>query len=251
MHGELYNIPWQFSVLRDDPDCVQVKFWARTCRTPFYMERTFGLEGDRAVLSIHEKLINEGQEDMELMWGYHPAFGAPFLSEHCRIDIPAKKVEVCSQAAPNTRLDAGKQFDWPIVRDRDGNDLDLSRIAPPSAKAADMAYLLELEEGWYAITNNQLKVGFGLRYPKEIFPYVWYWMDYEGEFGYPFYGRTYVVALEPFTSYPRFGLEEAIKRGTAMKMAAGETVEANLKAVAYDGVGKVDRITEQGEVQGK
>jgi len=251
MHGELCNIPWQYHILRDDPERVEVMFSARTYRTPFYMERTLALEGESPVLHIHEKLLNEGEEQMDLMWGHHPAFGAPFLSEHCQIDAPARRVEICSQLADNTRLNAGETYPWPMVKDRQGRSLNLSRIAPPSAKAADMAYLLDLKDGWFAITNRQKKVGFAMRYPRETFPYVWYWMDYEGEFGYPLYGRTYVVALEPFTSYPRFGLAEAIKRGTQMTMAPGEVVEVEIKAVAYDGIETVEGVTEHGEVSGR
>lgn len=251
LHGEICNIPWRYTILSDTPERVSVKFWTRTYRTPFYMERTMSLEGDKPVLALHEKVVNEGEEEMDFMWGYHPSFGPPFLSEHCHIDVPAAKVEICSQAAPNTRLYPGRTYDWPNVEGRKGQPIDLSRIAPPSAKAADMAYLLGLEDGWFAVTNQHMKVGFGLRFPKEVFPYVWYWMDYQGEMGYPLYGRCYVVALEPFTSYPRFGLSEAVKRGTQMTLAPGETVEADLKAVAYEGLESVSRICEDGTVLGR
>ena len=60
-----------------------------------------------------------------------------------------------------------------------------------------------------------------------------------------------LVALEPFSSYPRLGLEEAIKRGRQMKMAAGQTVEADVRAVAYEGIERVKQITEQGQVSGQ
>ncbi|MBI4377617.1 MAG: DUF4432 family protein [Nitrospinae bacterium] len=249
LHGEVCNIPWQFSIIEDNPERVEVKFRVRTYRTPFYLEKFLSMESNKPILHIKEKLLNEGEEGMDLMWGYHPAFGPPFLSEHCRVDVPAKKVEVCSEGAPTSRLKPGDKFAWPNCKGKDGKTVDLSRIPPASIKAADMVYLLELEEGWYAITNTKKKVGFGLHWPKEVFPYLWYWQDYQGEFGYPLYGRTYIVALEPFTSYPRFGLEEAIKRGTQMKMASGESVEVYLKAVAYEGIEGVERITENGEIK--
>ena len=251
LHGEIANIPWQYSILEDSPERIEVKFWVRTYRTPFYLEKFLSLEGNSPILHIKEKLINEGEEEMDLMWGYHPAFGPPFLSEHCRVDVPARKVEVCSECAPNSRLKPGEKFSWPNGKGKNGKAVDLSRIPPASIKAADMVYLLDLKEGWYAITNTQKKVGFGLHWPKEIFPYLWYWQDYQGEFGYPLYGRTYVVALEPFTSYPRFGLAEAIKRGTQMKLAAGKSVLVELKAVAYEGIERVKGITEQGEIHSR
>ena len=248
LHGELCNVPWSVAILRDEPEEIAVKFSARTYRTPFYMERTFSLSGERPVLTLREKVVNEGEEEMDLMWGQHPSLGPPFLSEHCRIDAPARKVEICTQAAPNTRLKPGETFPWPIVEGRDGKPLDLSRIAPPNARVADQAYLLEFEDGWFAVTNEEQRVGFGLRFQKDVFPYVWYWMDYHGEMGYPLYGRTYVIALEPFTSYPRFGLAEAVKRGRQMTLAAAETVEVEFQAVAFEGAETVSRITENGDV---
>ena len=248
LHGEFSTIPWRWSIVEDDPERVEVKFRARGLRTPFYMERRFALTGDSAVLHINDRLLNEAEESMELMWGYHPSFGAPFLSEHCHIDIPAKTVEICSQTDPNARLIPAKVYNWPIVKDKNGNDIDLRKVPPPEIKTTDQAYMKDMEEGWFSITNQQLKVGFGMSFPKKIFPCVWYWQSFKGEMGYPLYGRAYVAALEPFTSYPRFGLEEAIERGVQMKMQPGETVEVDLKAIAYEGINEVGKITKEGQI---
>jgi len=70
-----------------------VKFWVRTVRCPFLVEKTLRLRSDRATLEIEETVTNEGAEPMDFMWGHHPAFGAPFLDEHCRLFAPATGVE--------------------------------------------------------------------------------------------------------------------------------------------------------------
>ena len=249
LHGEVFSLPWEGSIVEDGPEKVTVKFSVRTYRTPFYLEKRLTLLQDKPVLFIEETLVNEGHEEMEFMWGHHPAVGRPFLSEDCRLDIPAKKVIVDPLLPSTTRLRPEDEFPWPIGPGKDGKEVDLSRIPPPSAKACDMVFLTDLEEGWYAITNDKIKVGFGMRWDKQLFPYIWYWQDYHGLLGYPCYGRSYDIALEPFTSYPRVGLEEAIRQGTSKKIAPGASIQTKLLAFAYEGISGIKGVTEQGEVQ--
>ncbi len=63
-------------------------------------------------------------------------------------------------------------------------------------------YIKELAEGWYACIDPDTQLGFGLAWPKEIYPYLWFWLVYGKSPGYPWWDRTYCIALEPWTSYP-------------------------------------------------
>ena len=60
-----------------------------------------------------------------------------------------------------------------------------------------------------------------------VFPYMWMWqvcgvlMDIR-------YGRTYNLALEPWTSYPSSGLIKAIENGSALCLEAGEVRQTEL-----------------------
>jgi hypothetical protein len=51
-----------------------------------------------------------------------------------------------------------------------------------------------------------------------VMPYLWFWQEFGGTIGYPWYGRHYNVGLEPFTSYPTNGLAEAVANGTALEL---------------------------------
>ena len=249
LHGEVSNIPWQTVILEDTEKRITAKFWVRTYRTPFYLEKYLTLEQDKAVLFIKEILVNEGEEEMEFMWGHHPALGESLLSEDCRIDIPARKVIVDSLVPPSSRFHPKDEFSWPIGRGKNGEEVDLSKIPPPSAKVSDMVFVTDLKEGWYGVTNQKRKVGFAMRWDRQLFPYIWYWQVYKGDFGYPFYGRTYNIALEPFTSYPRLGLAEAINHNTQKKIGPGMSIETELLALAYEGVAGIKGITEEGDVK--
>jgi len=75
------------------------------------------------------------------------------------------------------------------------------------------------------------------------------WQVYGGHTDYPWYGRTYNCALEPFTSYPPAGIKGAIDNGTAVMMEPGQTIETELVAVAYEGEGVRGISVDGGVVQ--
>ena len=249
-HGEVALSAWDCRIGADTPDCVSATASTRTYRTPFAIEKTFRLESGKAVLFLDEKITNLAAEPMDYMWGHHPAFGAPFLDEHCRIDIPAARVAVHPDpVSDNQQLAPGAVFhSFPGVTDKNGAPFDLSCVPPPSARTQEMCYLLDLKDGWYGLTNTRRGAGFGMRWDKDVFPVVWLWEVFGGGFGFPWYGRTYNLALEPFTSWPG-GMDNALRARTVKTLEPGESLETSLLAVAYDGFEKVSGIGPDGAVK--
>ena len=251
-HGEISLIPWEYAILEDTPDRVAVRLWVRPVRTPFFLEKTLSLEPGRAVLKIEERLTNEGGEPQHLMWGQHIAFGRPFLDEGAVIDSSARKFMGHGDMPgfEPRRFQPDSVSDWSQATAPDGTPADASLVpAYGDAQAQEMAYLAEMDKGWFAITNPAQKVGFGLNFDPLLFRYVWYWQQLgDVAQGYPWWGRTHVAALEPWTSYPTNGLNEAIANGTALEMQPGETVETQMCAVAYQGAERVSSISKTGEV---
>ncbi|HYV07832.1 MAG TPA: hypothetical protein VFB82_24785, partial [Blastocatellia bacterium] len=76
--------------------------------------------------------------------------------------------------------------------------------------------------------------------------WLWFWQVYRGGSDYPWWGGTYNIALEPSSSLPI--LSQAVKRGDALRLGAGESREIEMIAIAFDGLKRVSRISEQGEV---
>ena len=126
--------------------------------------------------------------------------------------------------------------------------LDLSILPAASERVTEFGYITELEQGWYALVNDGLNLSFGLAWPLDIFPYLWFWQELRGSLEYPWYGRCSVMAVEPFTSYPGSGLQRAIETGTAPVLGPGERVEARMAAVLF-GAGRVKSITAGGRVR--
>lgn len=228
-HGEVSNVPWKYNILKDDPDEISIKFFVRTYRTAFYIEKTLTLKANDASLYIDEVLVNEANEEMELMWGHHPAIGLPFLSSDCVIETSAKKMLVHPELMfPNQRLEPGTDFEWPFARNKDGEIIDLRIVPAPESKTADMLYLYDFEgSAWYSIKNKKLGINFSMKWDKNIFKYLWMWQVCSGAFGYPWYGKTYNMALEPWSSYPTSGLSEAIRNGSALRLAARQQLKTS------------------------
>lgn len=247
LHGELWARAWDYEIITDTAEKVEVKFNVRTILTPFYIEKTLRIEKGKPVLFIDEKVINEGSEEMDFMWGHHVAFGQPFLDNSCVIDIAGAGIEVDDNIEPTCRLSPGSKSTWPYIVGRNDKTISLAQLPKSDAGISDMVYLTDIKEGWFTITNTSREVGFGLYWSKDVFRHIWYWLVCQGSFGYPWYGRTYNIALEPFSSYPE-RLTESIKRKTQLKLGPGCSISASLKAVVYTGVKGVENINSKGEV---
>jgi hypothetical protein len=245
-HGEVCLVPWDYTILENEPERVQVRYEVRTYRTPCYLQKTVTLERNSGVLAFSEQLTNEGAVPLDLMWGHHPAFGPPFLDESCVIDLPGATVRTI-ETEQTGRCKPGAEWSWPRVPGKDGPPIDLGRIAPPETRAHDLAILTDLQAGWYAITNTTRRVGFGMVWPVATFGALWYWQVFGGAMAQPWYGRTYNIALEPWTT-PHLTIEEAIAQGTQRVLAPGEALELEFKAVAYAGIDRVLAIGPDGAV---
>ena len=249
LHAEVNTLPWDCAIVEDTPDRVSLRCWVRTYRTPFFFEKTMTLTSGSAVLETSSALTNEGEEPAHCVWGEHIALGAPLLSADSVIDLPGGRIiNHPEEFHANNRLKAGTESEWPWTEGKDGSRIDLSKVPPKSAGFYDQSYIVDMPEGWYALTNQREGIGFGVVYPTEVFRYLWYWQSLGGGTGYPFYGRTYNVGLEPFTSYTNEGLGSAIENGTALELAAGQKVEAEHKAVVYTGTQRVRKIELDGTV---
>src|SRR5687767_7179255 len=84
-HGEASVVPWAYEVEGHDGGAAGVRLSVRLARTPLRVEKRVRLEPDRPVLRIGERITNEGVREQPVMWGHHPAFGAPFLAAGCRL----------------------------------------------------------------------------------------------------------------------------------------------------------------------
>lgn len=244
LHGDVNTIPWDVRIVEDSPEKVSVKFSAKSVRTPFAVEKILTLESGSAMLRLDETVTNEGEEEQDCVWLEHIAVGPPFLSEKCRLYVPeSTTISHPEDVAPASKLKPGQKSAWPNLPLKEGGDLDLSRIPAKSDRSLDMAYMTGMSEGWYALLNEETNVGWAVSYPVEVFKYLWFWRNFGGGWGYPWYGRSYNLGLEPCTSFHNGGVAQAVENGTAQRYKAGESVSVTLFAGPFTGSGDVKRVS--------
>ena len=245
-HGEASTLPWDYAVRQQSASTVTLDFSVQLYRSPFTVRRSVTVERSLPAVLFHETIENQGEEDLHFMWGHHPAFGEPFLDGGCRLHVPARRfVAHDVQISPNSRLAPSAAGSWPVLSGRNSNPVDLSLVPPSSARVTEFGYLSDLEQGWYGLVNPGLGFGTGLAWDKGVFPYLWFWQELRGSFGYPWYGRCYVMAVEPFNSIPGSGLLRAIESGTAPILPARGKRDARLAAVFFD-AGEPQSISVEG-----
>ncbi|MGE5589384.1 MAG: aldose 1-epimerase [Bacillota bacterium] len=248
LHGEVSLLPFEAQVLEDGPERATLVTRTRCYRSPLTLERRMSVKRGKAALLIHERLQNESEEPFAVMWGHHPAIGEPFLDDSCMVTTPASTVKV-HPFHPNGLWETGKDFSFPMVGNRRTGQLeDVTQVRSKATRSVDVLFFLGLREGWYGLTNRRQKVGFGMAWDEKLFKHLWMWQVYGGHNDYPWYGRTYNVALEPFTSYPPAGIANAVQNGTALVLKPGQVVETDLAAAAYEGEG-LTRVDRGGTVQ--
>lgn len=248
-HGEIHLLPWRHAVLEDSPERISCKFWVRTYRTPFLVEKTLTLERRSPVLVVQEQITNESGVPVDYMWGHHPVFGWPFLEQGCTIDVPRGRAQVHAPAySPDNTLLPGGEFEWPHAPTSAGTTVDLSVTPDLNAHSENLVYLSELQAGWYAVANPRLGAGIGMTWPTGVFPYLSLWQEYHGGPSYLWYRRQYNLGAEPWSSIPVSGLVKALERGTARRLEGGEKVTAELRMIAYAANTRVRRIEPDGKV---
>ncbi len=203
LHGEVTLMPWSYRVEEDRENIISISLKCETYRFPFYIDKKITMYSNRPVIEFDEKITNNSNEEIPYMWGHHPVFGKPFLDGSCRIDVPAKDFSVCKRFNPDTSLyESGFKGKWPAAKTKRGELVDMTQVPSGETPMADLFFIEGLKDGWYAVTNTNRELGIGVAWDAKIFPYIWYWQVAYGLSGFPWYGRTYNIGLEFWTSYP-------------------------------------------------
>jgi Domain of unknown function (DUF4432) len=241
-HGEAALLPW--AVLDSTGSTATLE--ATLFSAPLHVRREIALDGP--VLRIREVVTNGSDEGLEVMWSHHPAFGAPLLEAGSVLSAGCQTVEA-DDVGPGTLLKAGARYSWPLVTTPLGELVDLARIPGPDEPRAVLAYLLDFSSGFFAITNPRLNVGVGLCWPLDVFDKAWLWQEVRSTNGWPWFGRAYVVAVEPAAAIPGHGMAGVRARGsTGLRIEGHASNEVTVEAVIFDGRGRVSGIAQGGVV---
>ena len=205
-HGEAAQLVWDYAVLEDSSSRVCVEFRVRTVLSPFELKRRMILDAGSPEVRLEESIENLSELDLRYMWGHHPAFGAPFLSGDCRIELPRCKL-----------LEG---------------DESLLKIASGSESREAMFYAVDLESGIYGLRNERLGFGFGMKWDHRVFRKIWIWQSFHHFADAPYFKREYACAIEPSTSLPHQWYGD---RDPLPVLKARQHLQTSLTAFLYRG----------------
>jgi hypothetical protein len=235
-HGEVWYQPADWEIVASTPRRVAVRFVSHGRVLPTRFEKMVSLEAGEPFARLSYAYHHLGVIPIDFLWNIHPALA---ISPDTRLDVPARLG--ITDPWREVRFEGDRSFEWPYITDRSGQTVDLRRVDPPEAALADMHYLVGVEAGWYAVTDQRSGVGFGLSFPLAVFPHIWLFRAFGGWRG------LYTLILEASTSYP-YDLDVARQNGTCAHLDAGEILTADVLAVAYSGMASVAGIEPDGRV---
>jgi hypothetical protein len=251
-HGESTLLPWRHEIMRDSGDEVVVDFSVQLYRSPFEIRRRMALSAAANCVRLNERVTNLAGEAMDFVWGHHPAYGAPFLSEHLRVFTNARTIYTDpGYDSPYCRVAPGEVTEWPYARGKDGRRVDVSRFTSQTERNFFMGYLRDFDGlPWYALVNAHLQLGIGVTWTPQAFRHLWFWQEMRASTGFPFYGRTYTAALEPHSSYPHGLVNVMNTTKTHHTLGAGASLDAELTFAMFDvdGATEVKRVELDGAV---
>ncbi|UCB45808.1 MAG: DUF5107 domain-containing protein [Spirochaetota bacterium] len=235
-HGEIWSQPTYWEILTSSANRCEVRFIVHGRVLPTRFEKTICLENRDPFIRIMYSFTNLGTTPIDFLWNIHPALE---VTPHTWLDVPA--ITGMTDPWREDRFQANRSFRWPYVISHNGEKADLRQIVPKESASADMHYLIDIEEGWYAATDRSSMTGFALTFQKSVFPHVWLFRALGGWRG------LYTAILEPSTGFP-YDLEAAKSKGTCGHLDEGKTIEAQVIATAYSGLSSIARVESDGRI---
>lgn len=198
-HGELWSVPWQAETCGDT-----LLLTVSGRRFPYIFRKRVRLETSKVVLSYDVE--NTGSEPVKFLWSAHPLLA---VTPGCQIVLPKEVNDMLVHWSREDRLGAcGHTFSWPIVRDRDGNKVNLSELKSAEERTADKLFTPRLTDGRCAVYYPESDDSLAFHFDTSAVPYLGVWIC-QGGWPHPDRGH-FTMALEPCSGRPD-SLAEAAK----------------------------------------
>ncbi|CAN5578867.1 hypothetical protein BH24ACT5_BH24ACT5_05700 [soil metagenome] len=204
-HGEASQAAWSVTSHGDG----RLEAETVLCRAPLTVRRTIHVVGDE--IRVTDDVTNVGTEDLDMVWGHHPAFGGDFVDSSTRLETTATVFDA-DPASPGTVLAPGARSNWPHAVRVGGGSIDLSVLSDEGAGVSHLGYLSGFAEGSARIVNQRRGLAVELSWPLDLMPHAWYWVENHASTGYPWFGRCHVFAFEPCSTAAAVGMVDAVKR---------------------------------------
>jgi hypothetical protein len=164
-HGEVWSLRWEHR-LEDQ----KLYFGTYGVRFPYKLEKWASLASD-SILRLDYKLTNLSPFDFDFLWSAHTMIN---LEEDTELLLPRDVERIVSVFSLNGALGSyGDEFPWSVITQPDGQQRDLTRLRPQSAKNAEKYYVKgKLSAGWCALKYHRSQFALALSFPVETVPYL-------------------------------------------------------------------------------
>lgn len=224
LHGEISNTPAELeSVFQPDfaNDNMQMSITGKIKQTKLFgpdlsLRRTISGTIGKAVIHIHDEIVNEGNQYSPHMLLYHFNFGWPLVDEGTDIIWNGEWI-------------ARSEDDKHIFN---GNN-DFKKCPGPlnkhngSGEATAYINIAAAEDGYSicGLHNKKLGLAVAMRFKKQQLPWLTNWQHWGT--------REYVTGLEPGTN-PPIGQSNARAKGELIELAPGESRMYDLELEVID-----------------
>ncbi|MDF2716468.1 MAG: hypothetical protein K0R28_3393 [Paenibacillus sp.] len=219
--GEAAITPWDYRIVKDEPDEIRVLLINQIRSMPFRLEKLMILTSGSETVRIEETVRNLSPiSALEANWGHHLAYGQPFLGEDSTISL-SEGAKICNPAT-------GESWDWPLMpQAQAGTTADLS-VMPAPGTERDLLYI-DVPDAAYKLTSPSRGVALEVRWDRSVWPYLWYWQNFRADMNAPFFGCDYNIGLEMFNVPPKLTLAEAAERRLALVVPPNGTISSWLE----------------------
>lgn len=227
-HGELRAVEWKVTSLESAAKTLSVTLEGRSVRTPIIYRRQLTVHAGDPLLRWIETVENRAAEPLPVAWLQHPTFGGPLL-DGAKLLTPAKTVRVFAADNPEAlQLQSGYDGKWPFVPERGTGKLRDCSIVPPAGAGLDHSVqLTDFSAGWGCVWNESRKLGFGMEWELDKFPYAWSWNCSGGVRQYPLWGEGHIITLQPSTS-PVGRFSDLLEKKALMTIPARGSVSTTM-----------------------
>jgi galactose mutarotase-like enzyme len=220
LHEETALLRWKGEITERFDLRVSAKFRVDLIKYPLTVEKKITLGQDTKLL-IEETVTNNSNQELPFSWLIHPTFSREFACAGAKIEVTGRKIH-----RPSGR---GEEWVFPYFTELEGRRRDLRVVPGDDSVVNDTVVVSGLSNGKFSILNQKLNLKFTLEWPVKLFPYLWYYRNLKSN-GYPYYGRSSFIALEPCTSL-RSGLSTQVKNGDVLTLKANSSVSASYSAM--------------------
>ena len=232
-HGEACMSAWSCHPVERHARGIRVTMSTRLRRYPFRLERTVDVLDTEPAVEVTDVIVNEGRDPLPAMWTEHLVFGGPFVSPNCVIASGAASFSADrAYDGPFNPLAPGIDTGWPDAHDRDGRPLDLGQIPAITKPRQLLGYLRGFaEQAWFSLTDDTADLRLLATWSSAQMPFAWLWQELNASAGYPWYGTTRAIGIEPSSSMPAKGIAGAAAANTHRIIAAGASESVRVKLV--------------------